>query len=189
MYDITHTSWIFVAENLANHIRLPPPLLCKQCGGLSYWLAIKWSWKEMERCSSSGQKWKILCFLHSFKLRLNSWKGLFFFLPLRSRMMLHFTWCMRVCFIMCASDGSCLFLVFFCCCCCGSHKKKKKKRGVKECQVVSRCIWPEIVWWHELTLQQKGWSVWCHLEHKRTPVAATPEMLQQQPLQFPRAER
>lgn len=79
MYDIAYTSWIFVAENLANHIRLPPPLLCKQCGGLSYWLAIKWSWKEMERCSCSGQKWKILCFLHSFRLRLDSWKGLFFF--------------------------------------------------------------------------------------------------------------
>lgn len=74
-------------------------------------------WKDV---AVQGKKWKILCFLHSFKLWLYLWKG--FFLPFHLqmiRMMLHFTW-MRVWFITRVSDGSgWSFLVFS-----GSHKIK-----------------------------------------------------------------
>ena len=41
IYGEVHTSWISVVENLANQICFPSPLLCKQCGVLSYSVANK----------------------------------------------------------------------------------------------------------------------------------------------------
>lgn len=58
-----------MTQNLANQISFPLLLLCKQCGEVSYLVSIKRSWKEMERCNYYWKKWKILCFLHLFKLR------------------------------------------------------------------------------------------------------------------------